>query len=413
MTNRVVLTGLSVISPVGIGLEKFWEAISTGKSGIEKIEKFDTSAYPVNIAGEVKDFDPSLYIEKKEARRMDRFTQFSVSAAKMALEDAGLTKENIPQERAGVIIGCGIGGMETFEETAKTLFEKGPGRVSPFFIPMMIGNIAPGQVAIELGIKGPNMTVMTACASGTNAIGEAFLKIKHGEADMIITGGTEAAITPLALAGFCSMKALSTRNIAPEKASCPFSAERDGFVMAEGAGLIILESLQSALQRNARIYAEILGYGATADAYHITAPAPGGTGASSAIKKALAHAGLEPEKVDYINAHGTSTELNDKYETMAIKDVFGERAYKLAISSTKSMTGHLLGAAGGVELVATALAIKYSLIPPTINYEKQDADCDLDYVPNVARRHDIKYAMSNSFGFGGQNASILIGKYKA
>jgi len=413
MTTRVVITGLAVISPVGIGKEVFWQKLTSGQSGITKITRFDVSEYPTQIAGEVKDFDPSLYMDKKETRRMDRFTQFAIAASQMAVADAGFNDDNLPKNRTGVIIGSGIGGIETFEDSARVLHEKGPNRVSPFFVPMMIGNMAPGQVAINLGVTGPNATVVTACASGTTAIGDSFRRIKCGEADVIITGGTEASITPLALAGFCALKALSTRNEEPEKASCPFDARRDGFVMGEGAGIVILESLESAQKRGAHIYAEVLGFGATADAHHITAPAPGGVGAAAAMREAIASAGLKPEDIDYINAHGTSTDLNDKYETMAIKAVFGEHAEKLAISSTKSMTGHLLGAAGGIETVATALAVENDLIPPTINYEVPDPECDLDYVPNVARKKIINYALSNSFGFGGQNASVLIGKYKA
>lgn len=413
MTRRVVITGLAAISPVGIGKEVFWQKLITGQSGITKITRFDVSEYPVQIAGEVKDFDPSLYMDKKETRRMDRFTQFAIAASQMAVADAGFNEENLPKNRTGVIIGSGIGGIETFEDSARVLQEKGPNRVSPFFVPMMIGNMAPGQVAINLGVTGPNATVVTACASGTTAIGDSFRRIQCGEADVIIAGGTEASITPLALAGFCALKALSTRNEEPQKASCPFDARRDGFVMGEGAGIVILESLESAQKRGAHIYAEVLGFGASADAHHITAPAPGGVGAAAAMRAAIASAGLKPEDIDYINAHGTSTDLNDKYETMAIKAVFGEHAKELAISSTKSMTGHLLGAAGGIETVATALAVENDLIPPTINYEVPDPECDLDYVPNVARKKTINYALSNSFGFGGQNASVLIGKYKA
>lgn len=413
MSKRVVITGLAAISPVGIGKEVFWQKLITGQSGITKITRFDVSDYPAQIAGEVKDFDPSLYMDKKETRRMDRFTQFAIAASQMAVADAGFNEENLPKNRTGVIIGSGIGGIETFEDSARVLHEKGPNRVSPFFVPMMIGNMAPGQVAINLGVTGPNATVVTACASGTTAIGDSFRRIQSGEADVIIAGGTEASITPLALAGFCALKALSTRNEEPQKASCPFDARRDGFVMGEGAGIVVLESLESAQKRGAHIYAEVLGFGATADAHHITAPAPGGVGAAAAMREAIASAGLKPEDIDYINAHGTSTDLNDKYETMAIKEVFKEHAKKLAISSTKSMTGHLLGAAGGIETVATALAVENDLIPPTINYKVPDPECDLDYVPNVARKKTINYALSNSFGFGGQNASVLIGKYKA
>jgi len=411
MKRRVVITGLSAISPVGTGLGLFWERITAGQSGITRISRFDTSGYSTQIAGEVTDFDSSIYIDKKEAKRMDRFAQFAVAGAHMALADAGIKPEDLEKERTGVIMGSGIGGIETLEDTARVLHEKGPGRVSPFFVPMMIGNMAAGQVAISLGATGPNITVVTACASGTNAIGDAFKLIQRGAADVVITGGTEASITPLALAGFCAMKALSTRNDEPHKASRPFDAERDGFVMGEGAGILVLESLEHARQRGARIYAEVLGYGATADAYHITAPAPGGAGMARAMSEALKDAGLRPEDIDYINAHGTSTDLNDKFETIAIKNVFGEHARKLAVSSIKSMTGHLLGAAGGIEMVATALAVYNDLVPPTINYEHPDPDCDLDYVPNQARQMRVCHALSNSFGFGGQNATVVIGKY--
>lgn len=343
---------------------------------------------------------------------MDRFTQFAVAGAKMALEDANLAVEEVDKKRMGIVLGSGIGGIDTMEETFNVLTEKGPGRVSPFFVPMMISNMAAGQVAITIGAKGPSITVVTACASGTNAVGDAFKLIQRGGADIVISGGTEAPLTPLALAGFCAMKALSTNNEEPAKACRPFDAKRDGFVMGEGAGILVCESLRHAKQRGARIYAEILGYGTTSDAYHITAPAPGGEGAAEAMAIAISDAGLKPEQIDYINAHGTSTELNDRYETMAIKSVFGEHAYKLAVSSTKSMTGHLLGAAGGIELVALAMTIANDVIPPTINYENPDPECDLDYVPNQAKRRQVNYGLSNSLGFGGHNATVLLGKYR-
>jgi 3-oxoacyl-[acyl-carrier-protein] synthase II len=413
MTRRVVITGLAAISPLGTGVEKFWQGLLEGKSGIDLVTRFDVTEFPTKIAGEVKDFDPGLYMDKKEAKRMDRFTQFAVAGAKVALEDAKMDMEGLDKEKVGVILGSGIGGMETLEEQARILREKGPGRVSPFFVPMMIGNMAAGQVAIALGVTGPNITVVTACASATNAIGDAFKLIQRGGAEVVITGGTEASITPLAFAGFCSMKAMSTHNDEPQKASRPFDANRDGFVMGEGSGILILESLEHAQKRGARIYAEVLGYGTTADAHHITAPAPGGAGAAKAMAEAIRDAGIKPEDIDYINAHGTSTDLNDKYETMAIKQVFGEHAYKLAISSTKSMTGHLLGAAGGIEMVATALAVHNDIVPPTINYETPDPECDLDYVPNQARKMTVDYALSNSLGFGGHNATVVIGKFKA
>jgi 3-oxoacyl-[acyl-carrier-protein] synthase II len=350
-------------------------------------------------------------MDAKEAKRMDRFTQFAVAAAKMALEDAGINPDAIAKDRVGVVVGSGIGGMETLLEQIEVQRVKGPGRVSPFLVPMMIMNMAAGQIAIIFGFTGPNLTVVTACASGTNAVGEAFRMIQNGVADMVITGGTEAAITSLAFAGFCSMKAMSRVVDEPAKASRPFDLHRDGFVMGEGAGLLILESLESAQRRKARIYAEVLGYGATADAHHITAPAPGGVGAAQAMAQAIADAGLLPEDIDYINAHGTSTDLNDKYETMAIKDVFKEHAKKLAISSTKSMTGHLLGAAGGIEAIVTALTLYHDKIHPTINYEHPDPECDLDYVPNQVRAAQVKYALSNSLGFGGHNATIVLGKF--
>ncbi len=412
MKNRVVITGLAAISPVGTGVEKFWQALTSGQSGIGPITRFPCENFPVRIAGEVKDFEPTQYLDKKEARRMARFTQFAAAAALMAVEDAQLELEQVDKNKVGVILGSGIGGIDLMEETTLVLHEKGPNRVSPFFVPMMIGNMASGQVAISLGAKGPNTTVVTACASGTHAIGDAFRLIQRGDADIVISGGSEAAVTPLALAGFSSMKALSTNNEEPTKASRPFDAKRNGFVMGEGCGIVVLESLESAQKRGAKIYAEMLGYGATADAHHITAPAPGGEGAARAMALAIQDAGIKPEELDYINAHGTSTEMNDKYETMAIKSVMGPNPTKLAISSTKSMTGHLLGAAGGIEAVATALAIANDLVPPTINLENPDPECDLDYVPNKARQMTVNYALSNSLGFGGHNASILLGKFK-
>ncbi|MGF7185135.1 3-oxoacyl-[acyl-carrier-protein] synthase II [Desulfitispora alkaliphila] len=412
MKNRVVITGMATISPVGIGLKDFWSNLVAGKSGIGPVTRFDAQDFPTRIAGEVKDFDPKEYIDKKEARRMDRFTQFAIAASRMAVEDAKLDLEKIDLDRAGTILGSGIGGMDTLEKQANTLYDKGPGRVSPFFVPMMICNMAAGQVSINLGFKGPNTTVVTACASGTNAIGDAFKVIQRGDADVMVTGGTEASISPLAFSGFCSMKAMSTRNDDPQKASRPFDSDRDGFVMGEGAGILILETLEHALNRGAKIYAEIVGYGYTADAHHITAPAPGGIGAAASMQKALQDGGINLEEVDYINAHGTSTDLNDKYETMAIKQVFGEHAYKLDVSSTKSMTGHLLGAAGAIELVACAMAIENGLIPPTINYENKDEDCNLNYVPNKAKEKSVNVAISNSLGFGGHNATLAVKKYE-
>ena len=411
MNKRVVITGMGVLSPVGNDLDSFWKAIIEGNSGIDHITQFDTTGYPVNIAGEVKDFNPEDFIDKKEARRIDRFVQFALAATKMALKDADFTIDESNAERVGVYIGSGIGGLKTIEEQHKVLLERGPKRITPFFIPMLISNMAAGQVSIMTGAKGPNSAPVSACATGTHAMGDSFLMIQRGDADVVISGGTEATITPLAVAGFSAMRALSTRNDDPKKASRPFDKDRNGFVMGEGADILILESLEHALKRGAHIYAEIIGYGATGDAYHLTAPAPEGEGAARAMKMAINRAKINPEEVDYINAHGTSTELNDKFETLAIKSAFGEHAYKLAVSSTKSVTGHLLGAAGAVEGIAIALSLKNGIIPPTINYQTEDPDCDLDYVPNEARKKDIKIALSNSLGFGGHNATIIMKKY--
>ncbi|WP_346354515.1 beta-ketoacyl-ACP synthase II [Azotosporobacter soli] len=412
MNKRVVVTGLGAVTPIGIGKDAYWQALLAGKSGIGPITRFDATDFSTQIAGEVKDFDPSLYIDKKEAKRMDRFTQFAVAASKMALEDCGIELEQEDRTRIGTMIGAGIGGMDTLNDQFRTLFEKGPGRVSPFFVPMMIGNMAAGQTSISFGLQGPCSCVVTACASGTNAIGDAFKIIERGDADVMLAGGTEAAISPIAMAGFCSMKAMSTRNDDPLKASRPFDKDRDGFVMGEGAGILVLESLEHAMARGAKIYAEISGYGTNADAYHITAVAPGGVQAARCMEQAIRDAGIEPSDVDYINAHGTSTGLNDKNETMAIKALFGEHAAKLAVSSTKSMTGHLLGAAGGIEAIASILAITESMVPPTINYETPDEEMDLDYVPNTARQREVNVAISNSFGFGGHNATVLFRKYQ-
>ncbi|WIV10830.1 beta-ketoacyl-ACP synthase II [Proteiniborus sp. MB09-C3] len=412
MKKRVVITGLGIISPIGIRKEQFLDSLFHGKSGISHITRFDTSGYGTTIAGEVKDFEPENYIDKKEAKKMDRFTQFAVAASKLAIEDAGVKLEEISKERFGVIIGSGVGGIETFEEQHKKLLEKGPKRVSPFFIPMMIGNMAAGQISIMLGAKGISETIITACASSTNAIGDAFKVIQRGDSDIIVAGGTEASITPMALAGFAAMKALSTNNLEPSKASRPFDKNRDGFVMGEGAGILILEELQHALDRGARIYGEIVGYGSTADAYHITTPSEAGEGAARAMKMALNDAKILPENVDYINAHGTSTSYNDALETAAIKEVFKEHAYKLKISSTKSMTGHLLGAAGGIEACVCSLAITNGYLPPTINYETYDEECDLNYLPNKGIFEEVNIALSNSLGFGGHNATIVIKKFK-
>lgn len=412
MKKRVVITGTGAVTPIGIGTQKFWNAVKEGKCGVDIISRYDLSNYSTQVGAEVKDFEPEQFIDKKEAKRMDRYTQFAIAATKMAIEDSGLDLNTINKERLGVILGSGIGGIETFEDQHTTLMNKGPERVSPFFIPMMIANMAAGQISIMTGAKGVNETVVTACASGTNAIGDAFKYIQRGDADLIITGGTEAPITPLSMAGFCSLKAMSRRNDDPKTASRPFDAERDGFVMGEGAGILILEEYEHAVKRGANIIAEIVGYGATADAYHITAPAPEGEGGARAMAMAVKDAGISPEDVGYINAHGTSTPMNDKLETEAIKTVFGAHAAKLAISSTKSMTGHLLGAAGAIEAIITSYALKEGFLPATINYTNPDPECDLDYVPNEGRNADIKYAISNSFGFGGHNATIALKKYE-
>lgn len=412
LKKRVVVTGMGAVTPIGIGSDEFWKALLAGKSGITKISRFDASAYTTQIAGEVRDFEPGQYMDKKEAKRMDRFTQFAVASAKMAIDNAALDLEKEDRSRIGTIIGTGIGGMDTLHEQYRVLFEKGPGRISPFFVPMMIGNMAAGQTSITFGLQGPCTCVVTACATGTNAIGDAFKLIQRGDADVMVAGGTEASISPAATAGFCAMKAMSTHNEEPEKASRPFEKDRDGFVMGEGAGVVILESLEHALARGAKIYAEVLGYGFNADAYHITAPAPEGAQQAACMAMAIRDAGLEPADIDYINAHGTSTPLNDKNETLAIKSLFKDHAYKLAVSSTKSMTGHLLGAAGAVEFIALTMAIQDSMIPPTINYETPDPELDLDYVPNKARAKTINAGISNSFGFGGHNATILVAKYK-
>ncbi len=412
MDKRVVITGLGSISPVGIGKDDFWNALTAGRSAIQRITAFDVSEYTSQIAGEITDFEPKDFMDAKQAKRMDRFTQFAVAAARLALEDSRFQVSQSNAERVGVIIGSGIGGLSTLEAQHKILIEKGPQKVTPFLVPMMICNIASGQVSITFGAKGPNSCTVTACASSAHAIGEAFELIKRGAADACITGGAEACITPLALAGFCSMRALSTRNDEPSKASRPFDAKRDGFVMGEGSGILILESLNSALRREANIYAEIIGYGMTGDAYHITAPSPQGEGAARAMEAALNEAEIEPHEVDYINAHGTSTPYNDEFETMAIKDVFGKHAYKLVISSTKSEIGHLIGAAGGIELIVCALAINHGVVPPTINYEYPDPLCDLNYVPNTALHREVRIAMSNSLGFGGHNACLAIKRYE-
>ncbi len=410
--KRVVVTGLGAVTPIGNNVESFWNGIKSGKCGIDKVTHFDASAFKTQIAGEVKDFDPTDYIEKKEARKMDRYTQFAFAAASEAVKDAGLNMEEEDEWRVGVITGSGIGGINTLEEQHNALLEKGPGRVSPFFIPMMIGNMGAAQIAIKFKARGINENIVTACASSTNAIGDALRHIQHGYNDVIIAGGAEAAVSPLAFAGFCSMKAMSTRNDDPKTASRPFDADRDGFVLSEGAGFVVLEELEHAKKRGAHIYCELAGYGATDDAYHITSPIPGGEGGAKAMELAIKDAGLNPEDITYINTHGTSTKYNDSFETQAIKSVLGEAAKNVAVSSTKSMTGHLLGAAGGVEAIICALAIKEGYIPATINYQTPDPECDLDIVPNKGREQEVKAAMSNSLGFGGHNATIVLKKYE-
>lgn len=412
MNKRVVITGCGVISSLGLDADTFWKNILAGKSGVSRIESFDTSEHATKIAAEVKDFRPEDFMDKKEIKRTDRFVQFGIAAAKLALKDAGLEITPDIAERVGVYVGSGIGGLKTFEEQLEIMFTKGPKRISPFFIPMMIANMASGVISIHTGAKGPNSAAITACATGTHCIGDAFNIIRRGDADVMIAGGTEASIRPTGIAGFNAARALSTRNDEPERASRPFDAERDGFVMGEGAGVVILESLDHALARGAKIIAEVVGYGMTGDAYHLTQPAPEAEGAKRAMLAALKDAGLQPTDVDYINAHGTSTEYNDRYETIAIKNAFGEHAYRLAVSSTKSMTGHLLGAAGGIEAIVCALAIRDQILPPTINYENPDPDCDLDYVPNQARPAKVNVALSNSLGFGGHNATIIFRKYE-
>lgn len=407
MARRVVVTGLGVISPVGNKIETFWKNLVQGKSGIGLIGTFDATGFDSRIAGEVKQFDSSAYLSPKEARRMEHFVQFAVSAAKEAYLSSGLDILKEDPNRIGVIIGSGIGSLHAIEEEHKVLMEKGPSKISPFLIPTMIVNMAPGQVSISLGLKGPNSCVATACASGSHAVGDAFEVIHRGDAEGMVAGGTESCITPMGIGGFCSMKALSLRNDEPTKASRPFDRDRDGFVMGEGAGIVILEEYEHAKKRGARIYCEIVGYGMTGDAYHMTAPSPNGMGAAKAMSQALQRAHLSPKEVDYINAHGTSTPLNDKMETMAIKQVFGADAKKVAISSTKSMTGHTLGAAGGIEAVVCCLTIQNQLIHPTINYEHPDPDCNLDYVPNQARKAKVDVCLSNSFGFGGHNATLV------
>ncbi len=408
--NRVAVTGLGVISPIGTGKENFWAACLAGKNGIGKITRFDATGYTSQIAGEVLDFDPVQFIDKKEIKRMDRYTQFALAATRLAVDDAQL--KNIDSERAGVFVGAGIGGMETLHNQYEKLFTKGASRISPFFIPMMIANMAAGNIAIAFKLQGPCECIVTACASGTNAIGDAYRAIQRGEADVMFAGGTEAAISPAGVSGFAAMKALcADHNDDPAHASRPFDKNRSGFVMGEGAGIIVLENLEHAKARGAHIYAELVGYGRNDDAYHITTPAPGGITQAKCMKLALDDAGLKPEEIDYINAHGTSTKFNDRGETEAIKNLFGEHAYKLAVSSTKSMTGHMLGAAGGVEAIATVLSVEKDIVHPTINYETPDDGLDLNYVPNTAQARTVNAAISNSFGFGGHNACLAFKKF--
>jgi 3-oxoacyl-[acyl-carrier-protein] synthase II len=398
---------MGMVTPLGIGVEQNWEAVCHGKSGIGPITRFDTSEYPTKIAGEVKNFDPEPYMDKKDVKKMDPFIHYALASGTMAIKQSGLVIDESNADRVGVMVGSGLGGLQTIEKYHSMLLQSGHKKKSPFFVPMLIVNLAPGQISIYFGCRGPNSSVVTACATGNHSIGEAFRIIQRGDADAMIAGGAEATITPLAVAGFCALKALSTRNDEPQKASRPFEKDRDGFVIAEGAGILVLEDLEHAINRGAKILAELIGFGCNADAYHITAPSPNGEGAARCMQITLEDAKIKPENVDYINAHGTSTPLNDLSETIAMKTVFKEHAKKVVVSSTKSMTGHLLGAAGGVEAIFSILAIKNSIIPPTINYDTADPECDLDYVPNVARKQDIRIAMSNSFGFGGTNATLI------
>ena len=409
--KRVVVTGLGAITPIGNTLAEYWEGLLEGRNGISRITLFDPSRHACQIAGEVKGFDPNEYLDRKDAKRMDRFAQFAVAASKQALADAGFVINDLNAEQVGVIIGTGIGGLKVMEDQQEVYLTKGPDRCSPFMVPMMITNMAAGLTAIHVGAKGPNSCSVTACAAGSNAIGDAFRLVQRGYVQAMICGGTEAAVTPLSVAGFASARALSTRNDAPEVACRPFDRDRDGFVMGEGAGILILEELEHALSRGAKIYAEIVGYGMTCDAYHMTAPVPGGEGASRAIQLAMKDAGITPDQVSYINAHGTSTPANDSTETAAIKKALGDPAYKVAISSTKSMTGHLLGGSGGIEAVAVAMAVANDRVPPTINLQNPDPDCDLDYVPNQSREQPVEVALSNSFGFGGHNVTLVFKKY--
>lgn len=412
MKRRVVITGVGLVTPVGVGIDNVWKRLLNGESGIAPLTRFDCTQHDTKIAGEVKDFKADEYMSVKELKRIDLFIQYALAATKIAFADSGLDMAKEDAERAGVVVGTGLGGLPTLEKYHSILLERGPGRISPFFIPMLIANEAPGHIAINYGLKGPNLSIVTACATGAHSIGDAMRIIQYGDADTMVAGGCEANLTPLTVGGFNAMKALSTRNDEPQKASRPFDKDRDGFVVAEGAGIVILEELEHAKKRGAKIYAELVGYGYNGDAYHITAPCPDGNGFIRCMNMALRDAGLNPDSVNYINAHGTSTDLNDHTETIAIKKVFGDRAYKLPVSSTKSMTGHLLGAAGAIEAIFTALSIRDQVCAPTINYETPDPDCDLDYVPNQARDHEINVALSNSFGFGGTNCVLAIKRFE-
>ena len=411
MKRRVVITGAGVVSSLGLGVDQFWNSIKEGKNGISEVTRIDVSNLPTKVAAELKDFEPTDYIDRKEARRMDRYNQFAMAAAKMAVENSKLDLESLNLNKCGVIVGSGVGGLETLEEQHSVLLNKGPGRVSPFFIPMMISNMASGRIAIEYGFKGFNECVVTACATGNNAIGDAFKVIQRGDADVMITGGAEACVTMMSFAGFCSMGAM-TKNPDPNTACRPFDTDRDGFIAGEGAGILVIEELEHAINRGANIIAEVVGYGCTCDAYHITAPNPEGDGGARCMQMCIDDAGIKPEAIGYINAHGTSTPLNDPSEVKVVKKVFGEHAKQVAMSSTKSMTGHLLGAAGAIEAIVTAMALKDGFLPPTINVKNQDPECDLDCVPNVGRQADLKYALSNALGFGGHNATLCLKKFE-
>ncbi|HJO61657.1 MAG TPA: beta-ketoacyl-ACP synthase II [Desulfobacterales bacterium] len=411
-SRRVVISGVGLITPLGIGVEETWRELCAGKSGIGEITRFDTSDFQTKIAGEVKDFRPEDFLTQKDARRTTTFIAYAIAATRMALEDSGLVIDQSNADRIGVFTGCGLGGLASLEETNRIIETRGPSRVSPFFIPMMIGNMAAGMISMQFGAKGPNACMATACAAGSHSIGDAFKLVQQGRADGMIAGGVESVITPSCIAGFNAMKALSTRNDAPQKASRPFDRDRDGFVVGEGCGIVILETLEAARERGAHIYAEICGYGMSGDGYHMTAPSPDGEGAARCMLAAINDAGISYKQIDYINAHGTSTQLNDLYETRAVKTIFKDQAHLMPISSTKSMTGHLLGGAGGIETVITALTIDEGVIPPTINLDNPGEECDLDYVPHVSRKKDVEFAMTNSFGFGGTNGSLVLKKYR-